>query len=704
MKSIIKSTLLTASVWLIFSCSEKKENAYQTWSDYLGGPDRNHFSVLDQINPDNVGSMKLAWTYQTPDSGQMQMNPQIHDGVLYGISAALRVFALDAATGKELWTYGEPLKQWYSLSRGVSLWKGKDETRLFFTAGSFLYALDAKSGKPITSFGQNGSIDLHTGLPESAAGKFILSATPGTIFENLIIMPLRLSEDFDAPAGDIRAFDVITGKLMWSFHTIPHPGEEGYETWENKEAWKNEETGAANNWSGMSVDIESGTLFVPTGSAAPDFYGARRLGSNLFANCLIALDARTGKKKWHYQFVHHDIWDRDCPAPPNLITVTRGGKKIKAVAQLTKQAYVFVFDRETGEPLFDIEEKPFPPSELEGEQAWPTQPIPVAPAPFARNASQLTENDISPYAPNKQELLDFFRSADRRFFAPPGLKPVLLLPGYDGGAEWGGTGASPEEGIIYVNSNEMAWILQMRPGRSDEQVSLGQSVYENRCSVCHQANRSGLPASGYPSLIDIQSKLSREEIETLVHTGKGRMPGFPQLSSSDKRALVDFLFGVEKKGVTTSIEVPPVMRYRHTGYDKFLDANGLPAISPPWGTLNAIDLNTGKYLWKITYGETPHLAKQGYTQTGSESYGGPVVTQNGLLFISGTKDKLIRAYNRYTGEKLWETELPAAAFATPATYMAGGRQFVAIACGGEKLGAPKGNYVVAFALPETVQQ
>ena len=679
------------------SCSN--HTSYREWSDYLGGPDRNHFSRLDQISPENVGQLTVAWSYAAPDSGQMQMSPVIHDGMLFGVTAGLRAFALDAATGKELWMFGEPVRQWFGTSRGVALWKGKDHARIFFTSGSRLWCLDSKTGKPIESFGEKGSIDIRLGLPESAKDKFVTSSTPGTIFENLIVMPIRTSEGIDAVPGDIRAFDVLSGKLVWTFHTIPYPNEEGYETWENPDAWKNEGIGAANNWSGMAVDVESGILFVPTGSAAPDFYGGQRLGSNLYANCLIALDARTGKRIWHYQFVHHDIWDRDPPAPPNLITITRDGKKIKAVAQVTKQSYVFVFERTTGKTLFEIEERSFPESSIEGEHAWPTQPVPVKPAPFARQSDQLTENDISPYAENRDELLQLFRASDKRLFAPPGLKPVFLLPGYDGGAEWGGAGADPDAGILYVNSNEMAWFLQLEPSGTSSTSSKGAAVYSASCVTCHQPDRKGIPASGFPSLIDIGKRRSRSEIDQIISYGKGMMAGFPQIDADDKTALIDFLTGVEK--VEPAEDVANVSRspFRHTGYSKFLDRKGWPGISPPWGTLNAIDLNTGEYLWKITYGETPELKEKGFPATGSESYGGPVITENGLLFIAGTKDALFRAYDRHTGKKLFETQLPAAAFATPATYEVAGKQFVAIACGGEKLGAKKGNQVVAFALP-----
>lgn len=680
---------------------QKEKSDYSHWQEYLGGPDRNHFTTLDQITLQNVSRLKIAWTYAAPDSGQMQMSPIVVEGLLYGVTASVQAFALDAATGKEIWRFGDPEKVWHSTSRGVAYWtNGADDKRILFTAGPNLFALDAKTGIPIESFGDHGKTDLHLGLPESAKDKFIISNTPGTIFEDLIIMPVRLSEGADAGPGDIRAFNVVTGQLAWTFHTIPYPGEEGYETWENKEAYLNTDVGAANNWAGMAIDRERGVVYVPVGSAAPDFYGGHRKGQNLYANCLLALDARTGKKKWSQQLVHHDIWDRDPPAPPNLIRVKRSGRYIDAVAQVTKQGYVFVFDRDTGQPLFDIEEVKMPESTLEGEAAWPTQPIPVLPKPYARQSSDLTENDISPYAANKDSLLALFRKLDKRPFAPPSLGGNLLLPGYDGGAEWGGAGADPKKGILYVNANEMAWILQMEIANASAVAqAAGEAGYITYCAVCHKNDLKGSAASGYPSLAEISKRRTKGEVLQLMNTGKGMMPGFPQISEEDKKAIAAFLFGEEKKeGIATGQANPPALPYRHTGYDKFLDSNGLPGISPPWGTLCAIDLNTGEFLWRVTLGDTDSLKQKGFPPTGAENYGGPIITSNGLLFIAATKDGKFRAFNRKTGELVWETTLPAASFSTPATYEINGKQYIALACGGEKLGTPKGNLVVAFAL------
>lgn len=709
-KFIIPLLFLTLATLVFQSCNNSEEKAppkkeHITWSSYLGDPGRSHYSTLSQITKENVKELKVAWSYEAADWGQMQMNPLVVDSILYGVTAALRVVALNSESGKEIWQFGDSVKVWHSTSRGLSFWeKGKDK-RILVTRGPDLFALNALTGKPIPSFGDNGKIDMRSGMPESAKEKFVISNTPGTIYKDIIVMPLRLSEGVGAAPGDVMAFNVITGKLEWVFHTIPHPGEEGYETWENKNAYKSDIVGAANNWAGMAVDEEAGIIYIPTGSAAPDFYGGDRLGSNLYANCLLALDANSGERLWHFQFTHHDIWDRDPPAPPNLLMVERDGKKIPAVAQVTKQGYVYVFHRITGAPLFDIEEVPVPSSTLVGEKAWPTQPIPVRPKPFARQSQDLTDADISPFAENKDELLELYNSADKRQYAPPALSPGFLFPGYDGAAEWGGAATDPEDGILYVNANEMAWNLQV--GLEDgisEATPIGKATYQKYCISCHQADRKGLVASGYPSLLDLQLRKEKEEVAAIIVQGKGMMTGFPQLKKEEKEALLSFLWGqevqpngIEKEGIATNRPGAQKKGYKHTGYDKFLDNNGLPGISPPWGTMHAIDLNTGEYIWSIPLGDTPELGEKG-KGTGTENYGGPVVTENGLLFIGATRDGYFRVFDKHTGEILWEYKLPAAAFATPAMYEVNGKQYIAIACGGEKLGTEKGNQIVAFAL------
>lgn len=700
--SLINRIFLLLLIPLFFFNCEKetsKTKEYRTWTSYLGGSDRNHYSTLSEITPENVTNLKVAWTYESSDYGQMQMNPIVVDTILYGVTSSLRAIALHAATGKEIWQHGDSLKLAASTSRGVSYWEKGEDKRILYTSGPFLYALNALTGKPVLSFGTEGKIDLRSGMDAVYKDKFVISNTPGTIYNDIIVMPIRLGEDIGAPPGNIMAFNVITGAVEWVFHTIPYPDEAGYETWENKEAYKHDVIGAGNNWAGMSADEETGVLYVPTGSAAPDFYGGLRNGDNLYTNCLLALDANTGKRIWHFQFVHHDMWDRDLPAPPNLITVTRNGKKIPAISQSTKQGFVYVFNRATGEPLFDIEEVPVPASTLAGEQASKTQPIPVKPKPFARLARDLKDDDISPYAENQDELLAFFKNSDKRLFAPPSLEPMAIFPGLDGAAEWGGTAADPEEGIIYVNSNEMPWIIQMEAYKDEtSHLPLGAQTYQQYCAICHQKDKKGIVAGGFPSLINIKATKSKNEIAKIIKTGKGMMTGFPQIPEEEKTALLHFLYNELDTITSKNPRKPYPLPYKYKGYKRFLDSNSLPAISPPWGTMHAIDLNSGEFVWSIVLGDTPELKEKGFPQTGCENYGGPVVTKNGLLFIGATKDGYFRAFNKFTGKLLWEYKLPAAAFATPAMYEVNGKQYITIACGGEKLDTPKGNKIIAFAL------
>ncbi|MEO1011379.1 MAG: PQQ-binding-like beta-propeller repeat protein [Bacteroidota bacterium] len=701
---IFRPVLLFALFLAACESVEKKsmpKHPYTTWSSYLGDPGRNHYSVLSQITPENVQNLKVAWSYKAADWGQMQMNPLVADTLLFGVTAAMRVVALHAGTGEEIWQFGDSVKVWHSTSRGVSYWEKGTDKRVLCTRGSDLFALDALTGKPIPTFGKNGKVDMRSGLPPAANNKFVISNTPGTIYKDVIVMPLRLSEGPGAPPGDIMAFNVITGALEWVFHTIPEVGEQGFDTWGDDNPREDALIGAANNWAGMAVDEEAGIIYVPTGSAAPDFYGGIRKGDNLYANSLVALNADNGEYIWHFQFTHHDIWDRDLPAPPNLIQVERNGTKIPAVAQTTKQGYVYVFDRMTGEPLFDIEERPVPASSLDGEQAASTQPFPVKPKPFARQSTELHENSVSPYAENKEELQELLRTADTRIYAPPSLDPVILLPGYDGAAEWGGAGADPENGILYVNSNEMPRMLQMGIAKNEYTgLPLGQGVYNKYCVTCHQADRTGMIASGFPSLIDLQLRKEKKEIMDIIKQGKGMMTGFPDIPKTELEALLRFLFDEETQHsvVEKSTEkVPNDIPYTHTGYHKFVDNRGLPAIAPPWGTLHAIDLNSGEYLWSVPFGNTPELGEKGIG-TGTENYGGPIITENGLLFIAATRDGYFRAYDRHTGKLLWEYKLPAASFATPAMYELNGVQYITLACGGEKLDAEKGNQILAFAL------
>ena len=665
------------------------------WPVYGGSPENNHYSSLVQINRANVKQLAVAWSFDTDEEGGLQTSPIIVNGVLYGITPTQKVFALDAATGKLKWEFDSGIKGTQP-DRGLSYWTDRRSSRILVGVTNFLYALDAATGKPFPTFGKQGHIDLRENLGrQPTKSQSIYLTSPGIVYKDLVIVGGRNPETLPAPPGNIRAYDVRTGKLRWSFHTIPHPGEYGYGTWP-KQAWKT--SGAANNWAGMALDAKRGILYVPTGSAAFDFYGGDRLGNDLFANCLIALNAGNGKRLWHFQAVRHDVWDRDFPSAPALLTVKHDGKEVAAVAQTTKQGFVYLFERVSGRPLFPIECKKYPPSDVPGEATAAEQPLPTRPAPFARQ--NLTEDLLTNRTPQVHqwavEKFRTFRSEGQ--FVPFSIgKDTVIFPGFDGGAEWGGPAVDPATGIIYINANEMAWTGALAENTGENSP---KGIYLSQCGVCHGEKMAGsLPA--IPTLIGVADRIPWKQIAMTIKNGKGRMPGFPNLTDDQMSALVDYLTSGESEEVKGSGRPLVAMKFRFTGYKKFLDPEGYPAVTPPWGTLNAIDLNTGEYVWKIPLGEYPDLAAKGMSNTGTENYGGPIVTAGGLLFIGATNfDKRFRAYDKSTGELLWETTLPFAGNATPATYEVQGRQFVVIAAGGGK--DPKsrsGGIYVAFALP-----
>jgi quinoprotein glucose dehydrogenase len=678
------------------------------WSEYLGGPSRACYSPLTQITRANVARLAVAWEFHSGDPGQTQCNPLVVHGVVYGSTATNQIFALDAATGRELWRYVQPGHKFGGNQRGVVYWENGSDRRILFNIEDWLYAVDAATGRAIATFGDAGRVSLKNGLGPGMADHWVSCTSPGTVFENLIIMPTRVSDLGDFAPGHVQAFDVVTGKLAWVFRTLPSRGEFGAATW--PETGYQGEAGGANCWTGMALDRPRGIVFVPTGSASPDFWGGGRPGQNLFANCLLALDARTGRRLWHFQFVHHDIWDRDLPTPPTLLTVTHAGRRIDAVAQVTKSGDVFVFDRTTGAPLFPIDEVPVPQTPtLPGEQPWPTQPVPRKPAPFARQ--QMTEADINPLAPNRAALVAEFRSTRHAKYQPFGQEPVLIIPGLDGGAEWGGA-AADENGILYVNANEVPYIAQLSeiPKVAGQRLTHGQRLYMLYCIACHGPEKLGNPGGGVPSLLDLGARLPRAEAVNLIVTGRKMMPGFTSLPLPDREAIAGFLYGDDDHELSAGPDTAApardasayarfVDRHGYPAHKKFLDADGNPAITPPWGTLNAIDLNTGEYRWKIPLGELKELTARGLPPTGTPNYGGPLVTAGGLVFIAATKDGMFRAFDRATGEKVWEMELPAPAFAAPGTYLLNGKQYIVLACGGEKLGTKRGDSYIALALP-----
>ncbi|MGA7522273.1 MAG: PQQ-binding-like beta-propeller repeat protein [Acidobacteriaceae bacterium] len=670
------------------------------WPAYNGNLNGDHDSPLAQINRSNVAQLRVAWQYDTGEKGDLETNPLIVGRTLFATTPTGKVIALDAATGHLLWTF-DPGFNSTQPSRGFAYWTDGKNARLFAGILNFLYALDPANGHPIASFGEQGRIDLRKGLRpgEDFKRQSIAVTSPGLIYRDLIIVGGRNPETHPAPPGDIRAFDVRTGALRWTFHTIPHPGEVGYSTWPPG-AWKT--AGAANNWAGMTLDAARGIVYVPTGSAVFDFYGGDRIGNDLFADTLLALDAATGRRLWHFQEVHHDVWDRDLPAPPALVTVTRNGHRIDAVAQTTKQGVVYLFNRVTGAPLFPIEEKPYPPSNVPGEKTSPTQPMPTAPAPFA--PQRLTADMLTTRTPEAHAwALQMFRTfrSDGQFVPLSLNRQTVVFPGFDGGAEWGGPAVDPSTGVLYVNANDMAWTGGLV--RENPAASPGAAVYQAQCAICHGANRAGAPPA-FPSLVGITRRLTDSQIAAILAHGRGRMPAFPNLSSAQTTALLHFLrtgSGAAAHDAATTMPGGPGVQYAFTGYRKFLDPDGYPAIAPPWGTLSAIDLNTGKFLWQIPLGDYPALAAHGMSDTGSENYGGPIVTAGGLIFIGATVyDRKFRAFDSHTGQLLWQTDLPYAGIATPATYSIDGKQYVVIAAsGGRDPKSPVGGMYIAFALP-----
>lgn len=709
---------------LLGACNHAGQRDFAGWEIAGGNATGNKYSSLDQVDTSNVHLLEVAWEYHTGDAdtaahSQIQCNPIIVDGVLYGTSPQLKLFAIDAATGEEKWVY-TPFEEiegdrdshfGLNNNRGVAHWSdGDGNSRIFYCAGPYLHAVDAKTGKPVETFGINGKKDLHDGLGADFADLFITNTSPPSVYKNLVISGTRVSEAMDAAPGHIRAYDVHTGEMVWMFRTIPQPGEPGSETWDDQEVLK--WTGGGNNWMGMTIDHERGIVYAPTGSAAMDFYGGKRKGSNLYTDCLLALDAATGKLRWHFQYIHHNTWDWDPSSAPVLLTVNRDGRQIDAVAQTTKTGFVFIFNRETGASLFPIEETPVDTNtELVGEKLWPTQPIPKKPAPFVRQS--FTEKDINPYL-SKEEYADVRKRLlsykTGSMFLPQSRQGTVIFPGFDGGAEWGGPAVDPATGILYINANEMAWIMEMWDSEDDRQRTVtyreaGKTLFQQNCMSCHGADKKG--SGNNPSLVGIHARYTPETFIEFIEVGRGMMPAFRHLGAAEKDAIAAYVLDLEngrdkpfEDRNPSPIEKFRELPYNISGYNRFLSKEGNPAIAPPWGTLNAIDMNTGELVWKTVLGEDPELTAQGVEMTGAENYGGPAVTKGGLLFIAATKDGKFRVFNKRTGDLLWETDLPAAGFATPAVYDVNGKQYIVIACGGGKLGTPSGDSYIAFALPE----
>jgi len=638
----IGATVLTA---------QKGKPKFNTWRAYLGGADSSQYSSLDQINKKNVAQLQVAWTYSPGDQRTYRFNPIVVDGVMYTLGKANLIVALDAATGKELWIHEN---QGAVGDRGMNYWESVDrkDRRLIYVNSGFLTAVDASTGKTIETFGDNGRVDLRVGLNRDVTSvRPLQTGNPGRVFENLIIMSLPAGgASYISSPGDTHAYDVRTGKLVWTFHSVPEKGEVGAETWPEATLANG---GGVHNWSELTVDEARGIVYLPFGTARYDFYGGNRIGNNLFGNSIVALDARTGKRLWHFQAIHHDLWDYDFPQAPKLLTVRHDGRDVDVVVQASKQGFLYVLDRVTGKPLWPIEEKPMPQTDVPGEVSSPTQPIPTMPPPFARQS--FTEKDVNPYlTPEEQasvrELLK--NSRNEGLYTPPSLKGSVEMPGHNGGANWGSSAVNPTKGTFFVVSKELPTFVRIyEPGTAPGRRGGGAGG----------GGRAGAPAGPPPAPAVIP----------------GAPPGFVAYNS-------------------------PVNFFNNY-------ANGLSAIGPPWSQLTAYDLNTGKIMWQVPNGEMPGLPG-GKTEPGSFApRGGVAATAGGLLFIGTSSDRKVRAYDQDTGKVLWAFDVPAAVEGVPTVYEVGGREFVVFCVGGGRgLFAPRGVGItaepgpaqyMAFALP-----
>ena len=694
--SLIQIFLFSLS---FLACTELSFNrAYKDWEVVGGDQGRSKYSSLDQINQENVADLEIAWEYHTLDQGKsLSCNPIIVDGIMYVSSPKLKAIALDALTGKELWRF-DPFGglEVGGNNQGLTYWEEEEDKRIFLCAGKYLFALNAENGQPIADFGQGGKTDLSLGFDKKAKELNLDVSAPAAIYRDRIIIALG----GNVP-GIVRAYDVRNGEMSWSFQTIPQKGEPYEESWEEESYLT--ATGAHIN-GGFCIDEELGMVFFATGSPGPDFSGWKHKGQNLFANSVVALNVNNGDYIWHFQEVHHDIWNLDLPCPPVLLAVYQNNQWIDALAQVGKTGNTWLLNRLTGEPLFPYKEINVPTSEIAIEKAWPTQPKPESPPPFSRqqmSVEELTQLSDEVYI---QALESYEKTRSVGWMQPINTYGTIYF-GLTGGASWGGAAVVPDEGILYVNANEIPWFVKLQPdfgARNDSRWHMGNFLYQRHCANCHGTDKKGIETN--PSLNRAARRYRRNTVARVIRQGKGHGEAFEYLSEEEIDAMVHFI----KKRIRRSRKQDEVSEegllqasnYQISGMSRFLDANGYPAVKPPWGTLSAIDLNKGRIIWQVPLGEYPELTERGFAPTGTENAGGCIVTDGGLIFIAATRDEKFRAFDRETGQLLWEYNLPFAGYANPATYEVNGRQFVVIAAGGGKLDTPAGDTFVAFALPK----
>ncbi len=685
------------SARVVDAAGATQKTPYVSWTTYGGSNSDSQYSALKQINRTNATQLQQVWFYPSGNNGfRYGSNPLVIDGVMYVYGKDNNVVALDAVTGKEVWVYDTHKPRLIS-HRGMTYWENKDRSdrRIIFSMNNELHEIDARTGKDVATFGDNGMVDLRQGLGRKPEGlRQVQSNTPGRVFENLYITGSATGEEYESPPGDLRAFDVVTGKLVWQFHTVPHPGEMGYDTWP-KDAYKY--VGGTNNWGEFSIDEKRGIVYFPLGSPTYDFYGADRHGANLFSDCLLALDARTGKYIWHFQTTHHDLWDYDLETGPKLMTIQHDGKPVDVVVQAGKNGFVYVFDRTNGKPIWPIEERPVPKSDVPGEESWPTQPFPTHVPPFARQ--KFTTDMVNPYItdPAERETIkkQIEQARQEGIFTPPSLGTTMETPGNNGGGNWGSGAIDPATNTFYVVSKDAPSLLHLEAKPPKRQVAgppetQGYVVYMQNCQACHGAQRQGQPPA-IPSLDHIVERVGEDRVRSAVKNGMPPMPAFTDLDDSDIVHLLAYLKAPEKANLAPDmlarLMAPPAKtaalgpggtRY-WTGYGYMNSKDGLAAISPPWSSLTAYDMNKGDIKWTIPLGEVKELVAKGIRNTGSYwPRGGAVVTAGGLIVVGTRSDSKLHIYDKDTGKQIAEYELPGGPEGIPTLYEVNGREYIAM--------------------------